>query len=74
MLGIFNATLKGHGPIFQNLVFCFILRANTPKMHIQNFSWKGQTFWMYQAILYIAVAYILLCKLNYGYHNHARFH
>ena len=24
---------------------------------------------MYQAILYIAVAYILLCKLNYGYHN-----
>ena len=29
---------------------------------------------MYKAILYIAVAYILLCKLNYGYHNQARFH
>ena len=24
---------------------------------------------MYRANLYIAVAYILLCKLNYGYHN-----
>ena len=24
---------------------------------------------MYEAILYIAVAYILLCKLNFGYHN-----
>ena len=24
---------------------------------------------MYQAILYIAVAYVLLCKLNYGYHT-----
>ena len=29
---------------------------------------------MYEAILYnIAVAYILLCKLNYGYHNLAHF-
>ena len=24
---------------------------------------------MYKSILYNAVAYILLCKLNYGYHN-----
>ena len=29
---------------------------------------------MYEAILYIAAAYILLCKLNYGYHNQAHFH
>ena len=29
---------------------------------------------MYEAILYIAVAYILLCKLNYGNHNQTRFH
>ena len=28
---------------------------------------------MYEAILYIAVAYIFLCKLNYGYHNQSRF-
>ena len=28
---------------------------------------------MYQAILYIVVAYILLSKLNYGYHNQAGF-
>ena len=28
---------------------------------------------MYQAILYIAVTYILLCKLNYGYHNRGTF-
>ena len=29
---------------------------------------------MYEADLYIAAAYILLCKLNYGYHNQAHFH
>ena len=29
---------------------------------------------MYEAVLYNAVAYILLCKLNYGYHNQAHFH
>ena len=28
---------------------------------------------MYEANLYIAVAYILLCKLNYGYRNQSRF-
>ena len=27
---------------------------------------------MYQAILHIAVAHILLCKFNYGYHNQAK--
>ena len=42
-------------------------------MHILNFSWTGQTVWMYQAILYIAVACILPCKLNYGYYNQAVF-
>ena len=29
---------------------------------------------MYEVILCIAVTYILLCKLNYGYHNQSRFH
>ena len=43
-------------------------------MLISNFSWNRQAGWIYEAILYIAVAYILLCKLNYGYHNQARFH
>ena len=38
-------------------------------MQIQNFSWKGQTVWMYQAILYIAVSYVSLCKLNHDYHK-----
>ena len=33
-------------------------------MSISNFSWT-----MYEAILFFAVAYILQCKLNYGYHN-----
>ena len=28
---------------------------------------------MFEATLYIAVAYILLCKLNHGYHNQACF-
>ena len=27
-----------------------------------------------KAILYIAVDYILLCKLSYGYHNQVPFH
>ena len=29
---------------------------------------------MYKAIMYIAVAYILLFKLNYYYHNQEHFH
>ena len=43
-------------------------------MEISNFSWNGHAVWMYKAILYIPVAYILLSKLNYGYHNQTRFH
>ena len=41
-------------------------------MYISNFSWKGHVVWMYEAILYSAVAYTLLCKLNYSYHNQTR--
>ena len=29
---------------------------------------------MYEADLYIAVAYTLQCKLDYGYHNQAHFY
>ena len=29
---------------------------------------------MYETIVYIAVAYILLCKLKYGYHNQTHVH
>ena len=32
-------------------------------MQIQNFSWNCQAIWMYQAISYIVVAYILLWSL-----------
>ena len=35
-------------------------------------SWNRQAVSMNEAILYIAVAFILLCKLNYGYHNLTR--
>ena len=44
------------------------------KLQIQNLSLNSQAVWMNRAILWFAVAYILLCKLNYGYHNQARFH
>ena len=37
--------------------------------YFQNFA-----DWIYKIILYIVVAYILLWKLNYGYHNQAHFH
>ena len=33
------------------------------------FGWKGQPSWMYESIMYIAVAYTLLCKLTYSDHN-----
>ena len=69
-----STPLKVHGPIFQNLVSCFIWWISTLTIYIKNFTWNGQAVLMYEAILYIAVAYILLCKLNYGYHNQARFH
>ena len=55
------SNLKMHGPIFHNLVFCFIWRIITPRMLIWNFGWNGQAVLMYEATLYIAVAYILLC-------------
>ena len=32
-------------------------------------SWNGQAVWMYEAVMWFAVAYILLCTLDYGYHN-----
>ena len=49
--GMFYLKVDGH--IFQNLVkFCFIWR-------IIKFRLKGQAIWMYEAILYIAVSYIL---------------
>ena len=34
-------------------------------MSIKNFGWNGHTVWMYDAILYAAVAYILLCKFKW---------
>ena len=55
---------KVHCPIFQNLVFCFIWRIITPRLKIQNLSLNDQAVWMYEAILWFAVAYILLCKFN----------
>ena len=33
-----------------------------------------QVDWINEAILWYAVTCILLCKLNYGYHNQSRFH
>ena len=57
------------GPLFQNLVFCFIWRIITPKIKIQNYGSNGQIIGMYEAILDIAVAYILLHKLKHSYHN-----
>ena len=33
-------------------------------MLIQSFGWNNQANWMYEAILYFAVAYILLYKLK----------
>ena len=59
--------LKVHSPIFQNLVPWFIWKIITPQILIQTFSWNSHAVLMYEAILYIAVAYILLCKLNYSY-------
>ena len=51
--------LKMLGHSFQNLVFCFIWRIITPKMYISlKFQLKqSQAVWVYEAILYIAVAY-----------------
>ena len=42
-------------------------------MWIWNFGWNFQAVWMYEANLYIAIAYILLCKPSYGYHNQTHF-
>ena len=43
-------------------------------MYIRNFVWNSQVVLKYEADLYIAVSYTLLCKLNHGYHNQVRFH
>ena len=38
-----------------------------------DLGWNGQAVWKYETVLYIALAYIVLCKLNYGCHNQTRF-
>ena len=60
--------------IFFKIEFSFSFEESSLRIQIQNLGWNGQAVWMYEAILWFAVAYILLCKLNYGYHNQARFH
>ena len=44
----------------------------TSKTSIPNYSNIGQTLWIYDVILSMAVAYTLLCKLkhNNGYHSY----
>ena len=59
---------------FSKFSFLFYLKNHHFKDVISNFSWNGQAVPMYEAILCIAVSYILLCKLNHGYHNQTCFH
>ena len=67
-------SLKVHGPIFQNSVLFHLKNHHSKSLNL-NLIWNGQAIWIYEAILYIAFAYILLCyKLNYGYHNQADCH
>ena len=34
-----------------------------------KFHLNPQTVWTQEEITYFAIAYTLLCKINYGYHN-----
>ena len=54
-----------HGPIFHNLVFCSFEESSLQRCKSKIWVWNGQAILMYEADLYIAVAYTLLCKLNY---------
>ena len=53
--------LKVHGPIFLNLASVSFEESSLQRCEFKNFSWNGQAVWKYEAILYIAVAYILNC-------------
>ena len=61
-----EANISSQAPHFEN-------PGRTP---LPEKSWvpPSPPVWIYEATLYIAVAYIFLCKLNYGYHNQAHFH
>ena len=39
----------------------------------KNFNQNDQAIWMQKVILYVAVVFTLLCKLNYDHHNQTRF-
>ena len=67
--------LQGSQSYFLNLSFLFHLKNHNSKVKNSKFELNGQAIWiMYEAILWFAVAYILLCMFNYGYHNQTRFH
>ena len=59
-----STKFDGARSYFSKFSFMFHLKNHHFKHINLNFTWIGQTGLMYEAILYIAVAYILLCKVK----------
>ena len=66
--------LKAHSPIFQNLVFLFFEESS---LQICNFKFSVETvqpFGRTKQFCILQLPYIILCKLDNGYHKHSHFH
>ena len=68
------AALKVYGPSFKFSIFVSFEESLHSKDVNFKFQLKGSVVWMCETMLYISVAYILIYKLNNGYHNQIRFH
>ena len=65
--------IKGAQSYFSKISFLFYLKDH----HTKDVNFKcqlNQSSHLDVGSNFIAVAYIIMCKLNYGYHNQARFH
>ena len=58
--------LKVHGPICQMEIFIQMMHYHPRNIAVK---FQLQTVWLREEIMYIAIAYTLLCKVNYGYYN-----
>ena len=60
----YRGVSKKCSSIFSKFSFLFHLKNHHSKDVNLNFGWNDWAIWMCKAILYIAIAYILLCKVN----------
>ena len=67
----FHKNVKGEWSYFKKVFFFCLFEETSLQRWNLKILVEWSCGWMYEAIMYIAVAYILLLKLNYAYHYQA---